>query len=91
MLKPLKSDRFEMAIRAFFMLLSWVAIIGLGAIAWKLGGVAWFAYAAVLVLIGIFWEVESSRMANVETERVAWATYRELRRIRRRLSKTPRS
>ena len=91
MLRRRKVDRMDMVVRAIFMLLTWAMIIGLGILAWNLGGFAWFAYAAVMLLNGIFWESESTRMAAVENERVSWAMYRQLRAIRRRLPKTPRA
>lgn len=90
MLRPHKLDRVDMTIRAVLMLLTWAMIIWFGFLAWTLGGLAWFAYAAVLLLNGIFWECEGTRMAAAENERVSWAMYRELRVIRRRLPKTAR-
>jgi len=74
-----------------FFFMTWIMFIGLGALTWALGGFAWFAYAAVLLLNGIFWELEGTGRLADETERVSWAMYRELRRIRRGLPQTPRT
>ena len=62
---------------------AWVAFLGLGFAAWHTAPWGWFAYAAVLALIGMFFELVSIRSACERAEPVFKAVRRELSRLRR--------
>jgi len=81
-LVPPEPDRLTRWTHMFFFLTTWAMIIGLGAMTWQRGGWAWYAYAGVVLLIGIFYEAMSTRVAAEAMEPAVYALHADLRRLR---------